>query len=210
MKRIVTLLFAAVMLLFTAQAYAAAPAISVISVNSSDGDEIDAELMLDSLVTTPIITHSTLDEWKDEYGHLHRTDWIRQLSQLIIALCAILAFPAFVIIVITVLLRSKRRMMLDKYQVIENAMRQGYTLPESFYLSKSPRYDDYRRLRSALIWMACGLSMMCFGGIADAEPLVGIGILPSLIGVAKLVVYVIARRDNNSKQTGSDYNADQN
>lgn len=99
---------------------------------------------------------------------------------------------------------------MDKYQVIENAMRQGYQLPEAFYFSKSPRYDDYRRLRSALIWIACGLSLLSLGGIVDAEPLLAIGTLPLFVGIAKLVVYLVARHDNNSNHTGSEQNADQN
>ena len=210
MKRIVTILFAAVMLLFSSLAYASAPTTGLVSATSSADMEIDAEVLLDSIVATPVITHHMSDCWDDDFGYTSKSHWIRDISRLIISVCAILAFPAFVIIIITVLLRNKRRMLLDKYQVIENAMRSGYNLPEVFYLSKSPRYDDYRRLRSALLWMACGISMMAFGGIMDVEPVVAVGVLPLLIGVAKLIVYVIARRDNNSKQTGSDYNADQN
>lgn len=212
MKKIVTLLFAAVMLLFSSQAQASAPATALVTANSIDVQSIDAEVLLDSIVATEVISTADNDfDWvQDHYSQRSNDNWFRSLAQLIICVCAILAFPAFVIIIIVVLLRNKRNMLMDKYQVIEHAMRQGYPLPEAFYFSSSPRYDDYRRLRSALIWIACGLSILSLGAIADARPVLAVGTLPLFVGIAKLVVYLVARHDNNSNHTGSEQDADQN
>lgn len=125
---------------------------------------------------------------------------VSQICDMIISVVAILAVPLAAIIILLIVMHSRRRRLLDKYAVIESAMRSGVELPEVFYTGQS-RYDiSLRTLHSALIWVACGATLMIFFIVVESEEMSALMTLPIFVGIVKLIVYFVGKHQQNLKE----------
>lgn len=125
---------------------------------------------------------------------------VSEICDMIISIIAILAVPLAAIIILLIVMHSRRRRLLDKYAVIESAMRSGYELPEEFFTGQSRFNVSLRTLHSALIWIACGATLMISFIVADSEEMAALMTLPMFVGVAKLIVYFVGRHQLKQKE----------
>lgn len=86
----------------------------------------------------------------------------------------------------------------DRNRVIEMAVQRGVAIsPEIFYRGQSPR----RRLNIAMTWLGVGLGVVAMAWIIDSSGLMGVGCVPSFIGLGKLVTYLLEDRKENTGDT---------
>lgn len=118
---------------------------------------------------------------------------VSEICEMIISIVAILAVPLAAIIILLIVTHSRRRRLLDKYAVIESAMRSGVELPEEFYTGQSRINISLHTLHSALIWIACGATTMLFFIVVGSEEMAALMTLLIFVGVAKLIVYFVGK-----------------
>lgn len=101
----------------------------------------------------------------------------------IIAIVAVFAF-----LVVRARYRSAERQRL--YDTVRVALERGDPLPEELTKALGETSPPRNDLRSGVIWVAIGLGTIIFGvvmGLEDGDliyPLIGLGFVPLLIGVA--------------------------
>lgn len=103
----------------------------------------------------------------------------------------------FIVTIIFIIYIYKRRTL--KYRIINKAIDNGITLPDSFYNEQDINKPKNSRLHSALVWIACGLGISCFFFFADAGEAVAIGFAPIFVGIAKLITYFVEDRKKESQ-----------
>lgn len=80
-----------------------------------------------------------------------------------------------------------------RYRIIEKAIENNVQLPSEFYKGEEAR-PRRSRLQSALVWIAWGVGIILFLLIADGTDGIGFGIIPILVGIAKLITYIVEDR----------------
>lgn len=80
-----------------------------------------------------------------------------------------------------------------RYRIIEKAIENNIQLPTEFYKGEEAR-PRRSRLQSALVWIAWGVGIITFLLIADGKDGIGFGIIPILVGTAKLITYIVEDR----------------
>ncbi len=115
-----------------------------------------------------------------------------------IVFIAIVTPFASVVLIIFFAIRGITSRQRERNKLIEKAIDNNYTLPEDFFASqKNPR----TRLQSALVWLAWGIGTMGFFYIVDpTETAYAIGLIPLLVGVAKLITYFVEDRKKENNQ----------
>ena len=79
----------------------------------------------------------------------------------------------------------------ERNKLIEKAIDNNYPLPDDFFSSqKNPR----TRLQSALVWLAWGIGIISFCLIMSNDTVYAIGLIPLLVGIAKLITYFVEDR----------------
>lgn len=76
-------------------------------------------------------------------------------------------------------------------KLIEKAIESNYPLPDNFF--SAPKRSK-SRLQSGLVWLAWGLGIIGFCLIISDDTVYAIGLIPSLVGVAKLITYFVEDR----------------
>ncbi len=152
------------------------------------------------------ISDSSVAEENQYNKYEYKKEVARRFMEASISIVAILVFPVTVITLMVIYLRQKRNRLLDRYRLIENALRCGYQLPESFYTGSTPIDLSLRQLRTSLLWIGIGATLMLFFAICDTEEMVVLMLIPVVIGVARLIVYLTGRRQlrNSTRNQGSD------
>ena len=76
-------------------------------------------------------------------------------------------------------------------KLIEKAIECNYPLPDDFF--KAPKRHR-SRLQSALVWIAWGVGIISFCLIMSNDTVYAIGLIPLLVGIAKLITYFVEDR----------------
>lgn len=92
--------------------------------------------------------------------------------------------------------RYRNKSELQK--TIQQALEKGQDLtPDLIDRLAGPKQGPQADLRKALVWLAVGIGFICFGvliGEPDATgPLAAIGMFPTLIGIAYLIMWKFAK-----------------
>lgn len=85
----------------------------------------------------------------------------------------------------------------ERNKLIEKAIDNNYPLPDDFFSSQK---NSRTRLQSALVWLAWGVGIVVFFLIVDPTVTAySIGLIPLLVGAAKLITYFVEdrKKDNN-------------
>ena len=116
---------------------------------------------------------------------------------LAIVFIAIVTPFASIVLIIFFAIRGITSRQRERNKLIEKAIDNNYPLPDNFFISqKSPR----TRLQSALVWLAWGVGVVAFFLIVDPTVTAySLGLIPLLVGAAKLITYFIEdrKKDNN-------------
>lgn len=90
-------------------------------------------------------------------------------------------------------------------QLIAMAIERGYALPDGFYDTTTTK----SRLQSGLVWLMWGIGliivMTCLGSLSLGT----IGLIPLLVGVAKLITYYVEDRPSAKNNNESESNNEQ-
>lgn len=118
----------------------------------------------------------------------------------ILRIIAIITPFAFVIAIVWLILYYKRVNLISKYDVVESAIRNGITLPDSFYVGKyaNINHQNLRRLYNALLYITIGTSAILLAISTHERDLAAILTLPLFIGFAKLITYFIAKKQQDT------------
>lgn len=125
-----------------------------------------------------------------------------QVLDTVMLISAFVFIPLLCIMLpLVVIYRYRRRMMLDKLKVVEQAIDHGYPLPESFFRSSHPGAGrqgatsaaDAAQLNRALIFTGVGFGVLIFGLATGSSVFAGMTSIPLFIGIAKLVAYFMQR-----------------
>lgn len=111
---------------------------------------------------------------------------------LIVLIAVIIPFASLVLIIFFALraITSRQR---EHNKLVEIAIKSNYPLPDNFF---SKPQTSRTRLQSALVWLACGIGSIVFFLVVFDDALYAIGIIPLLIGIAKLITYYVEDRKN--------------
>ena len=111
---------------------------------------------------------------------------------LIVLIAVVIPFASLVLIIFFALraITSRQR---EHNKLIEIAIKSNYPLPDNFF---SKPQTSHTRLQSALVWLACGIGTIAFFLVIFDDALYAIGIIPLLIGIAKLITYFVEDRKN--------------
>ena len=111
---------------------------------------------------------------------------------LIVFIAFLIPFASLVLIIFFALraITSRQR---ERNKLIEIAIKSNYPLPDNFF---SNPQTSRTRLQSALVWLACGIGTIAFFLVIFDDALYAIGIIPLLIGIAKLITYFVEDRKN--------------
>ncbi|GEM_PF-2132838 len=161
--------------------------------------EIAATPSIDSLANTPLIVAPSIE--------------VNDRSSMTALRIVALTVPfGFVIVIVWMLLNFKNQNLIAKYKVIELSINNREKLPEVFYTGAKATRDalNRRRLFNGMIWMAFGITGMVFFlsiNNSDTNPGFAISLLPTLIGVAKIICYYIDNKAQNKSNADTDENA---
>ena len=111
---------------------------------------------------------------------------------LIVFIAVVIPFASLVLIIFFALraITSRQR---ERNKLIEIAIKSNYPLPDNFFFNPQ---TSRTRLQSALVWLACGIGSIAFFLVIFDDALYAIGIIPLLIGIAKLITYFVEDRKN--------------
>ena len=85
----------------------------------------------------------------------------------------------------------------ERNKLIEKAIDNNYPLPDDFFSSQK---NSRTRLQSALVWLAWGIGIISFFLIMSNDTVYAIGLIPTLVGIAKLITYFVEDRKNEDAQ----------
>lgn len=116
---------------------------------------------------------------------------------LFLSIVATAPFACAVLIVFFIIrgITSRQR---EHNKLIEKAIENNYPLPDNFF--DAPKHHK-SRLQSSLVWLAWGIGLMGFFYIVDpTETAYSIGLIPLLVGVAKLITYFVEDHKKESEE----------
>lgn len=108
-----------------------------------------------------------------------------------IVFIAIIAPFACVVLIVFFAIRGITSRQREHNKLIEKAIESNYPLPDNFF--SAPKRSK-SRLQSGLVWLAWGLGIIGFCLIISDDTVYAIGLIPSLVGVAKLITYFVEDR----------------
>lgn len=121
----------------------------------------------------------------------------KHIGEVFIVFTAIVTPFACVVLIVFLALRAVTFRQRERNKLIEKAIDNNYILPHDFFAN----YHNARtRLQSALVWLAWGVGIMVFFLIITDETVYAIGIIPLLVGIAKLITYFVEDRKKEEKR----------
>lgn len=127
----------------------------------------------------------------------HTNDGENFIGVFIVFIAIITPFACAVLIVFFIIrgITSRQR---EHNKLIEKAIENNYPLPDNFF--DTPKRHK-SRLQSSLVWLAWGIGTMGFFYIVDpTETAYSIGLIPLLVGAAKLITYFIEDRKKEREE----------
>lgn len=157
----------------------------------------------DSMAQTVIYDKQDVANDNDSNDKDEDNFWGIALLIPIIAIIMGIAAPAAVVVLIAYFIcKSSRQKARDKNEVVTKAIAAGYPLPEGFYKSDAPNY----RLQSGIVWIGWGLGMVILFLLDAGRIWLPIGIIMSFIGLSRLAVYFVTRKNAEEKDFADSHN----
>ncbi|MDE6323535.1 MAG: hypothetical protein K2L85_05360 [Paramuribaculum sp.] len=103
---------------------------------------------------------------------------------------------ATLVLIIYLICRSLTTRKKMKYDLITRAIESGHPLPPEFYLTDGPLAKN--KLQSGIVWIGWGLALILLGMARGSAFLVSAGMIPAFIGLSRLAVFFLQRK--NEKQ----------
>ena len=127
----------------------------------------------------------------------HKNDG-ENFSGVFIVFIAIATPFACAVLIVFFIIRGITSRQREHNKLIEKAIENNYPLPDNFF--DAPKRHK-SRLQSSLVWLAWGIGTMGFFYIVDpTETAYSIGLIPLLVGVAKLITYFVEDHKKESEE----------
>lgn len=127
----------------------------------------------------------------------HKNDG-ENFSGVFIVFIAIATPFACAVLIVFFIIRGITSRQREHNKLIEKAIENNYPLPDKFF--DTPKRHK-SRLQSSLVWLAWGIGTMGFFYIVDpTETAYSIGLIPLLVGVAKLITYFVEDHKKESEE----------
>lgn len=184
-------------LIFAVMAFALLMAMPGVAAEKADSAAIAAA---DSIRQAEL-TSTILDIVRQEMENIpKRHNPIEDLFESLIPLSAIIMpfLMVCVVVAITFWHTTKRRRM--KYDMVEKAIERNYQLPEYVFYEQPKPVSQTATLRSACTIIAVGVGVTLFFIINGDMEVAALCSMIFLIGLGKLVVYLVERKNNNKKE----------
>ena len=120
-------------------------------------------------------------------GH---NDW-GKFGVVLVVFSALIAPFVCAVLIVFFIIRGITSRQREHNKLIEKAIECNYPLPNDFF--KAPKQHK-SRLQSALVWLAWGIGIISFCLIMSNDTVYAIGLIPLLVGIAKLITYFIEDR----------------
>ncbi len=96
-----------------------------------------------------------------------------------------------VIIVISMVLRSRQKFHREQLRTIENLAREGYSVPESMVNMRFSNISKRQSYSSALKWLGLGVGLAIFFSVTSSfKTAVILSIFPLVVGIVKMIIYM--------------------
>lgn len=163
-----------------------------------------ATALVESIYDDTIMTTSSASETinESEATNAEHYRYLREQSEtteniMIVLIGTTVPFLSLIIIVFLVLYFVNKKRKL-RYHTIELAITNGKNLPDSFY-ENLDQSSTKSRLQSALVWIAWGVGIILFLLSVSNIDWATMGVIPLLVGAAKLITYIAEDRQKNKK-----------
>lgn len=117
-------------------------------------------------------------------------DW-GKFGVVLVVFSALIAPFVCAVLIVFFIIRGITSRQREHNKLIEKAIECNYPLPNDFF--KAPKQSK-SRLQSALVWLAWGIGIISFCLIMSNDTVYAIGLIPLLVGIAKLITYFIEDR----------------
>lgn len=135
---------------------------------------------------------------KAEITIIQHTNDGENFSGVFIVFIAIISPFACAVLIVFFIIRGITSRQREHNKLIEKAIENNYPLPDNFF--DTPKRHK-SRLQSSLVWLAWGIGTMGFFYIVDpTETAYSIGLIPLLVGAAKLITYFIEDRKKEREE----------
>lgn len=135
---------------------------------------------------------------KAEITIIQHTNDGENFSGVFIVFIAIITPFACAVLIVFFIIRGITSRQREHNKLIEKAIENNYPLPDNFF--DTPKRHK-SRLQSSLVWLAWGIGTMGFFYIVDpTETAYSIGLIPLLVGAAKLITYFIEDRKKEREE----------
>lgn len=97
--------------------------------------------------------------------------------------------------IIWIILGYRNLRYREKLRIVEKSLDQHTPLPPEFFTGSIK--PSWYNLYSGIIWVGIGLAIIIFFLVLD-EPVWTIGLIPTFIGISKIIVYTVVNRQKNT------------
>lgn len=185
--------------------------ISLLALSSCSNDELDQQKLNESISTaiTEYLNKSDSATTKQISEPININ--IRDVSSsddlaghyitAIVFIALIIPFLA-VVCIIFIIVRFMFKKVQSRNRIIEKAIENNAQLPEDFFKS----HIEKSRLESALVWIAWGIGIalvllvLNINNEENAQNTYILGLIPFLVGIAKLITYFVEDHNNNQDE----------
>mgnify|MGYP003294740799 CR=1 FL=1 len=163
----------------------------------------DTVITIDSTgtdTTVKINTNTPQTKQNTEITIIQRdnTNFGESIETVIIVFIAIITPFACLVLIVFFIIKGITSRQREHNKLIEKAIENNYPLPDKFF--DTPKRHK-SRLQSSLVWLAWGIGTMGFFYIVDpTETAYSIGLIPLLVGVAKLITYFVEDHKKESEE----------
>lgn len=120
---------------------------------------------------------------------------------------AYIIFPMiFGTLLLCILLYSNHKNLQAKCRIVEVAIMNSYTLPNSFY---DNRLIGKNKLGSGIIWIGIGLAIILFFMLQKSYQGMAVGIVPLFVGISRIAISYINHITSNNAKTPTGNDVDQ-
>lgn len=137
-------------------------------------------------------------------GHNSGSSTVQFMRALVPVVAIVMVFGMPVLIVASVLsFKHKRRQLV--HQNISQMIEKGMEIPEHLLASAEVRSKPGSALRTGMVLLAAGLGVIAFFYIVGAPQVIGLGLIPLLIGLAYLLVWKLEGKGDASSANNRSY-----
>ena len=137
-------------------------------------------------------------------SHVAREAIVEHIEDIAIALaiffgCIIFPF-ILLIIIISMVLRSRHKFHREQLRTIEKLTRDGYTVPESILNMQFSTVSKRQSYSTAVKWLGVGVGLaLFFGVVANFKTAVIFSVFPLVVGAVKMIIYMRFDRYNKTR-----------